>query len=201
MKIIQFVTIDLRSKLKIGRKLNVGRHCFGIDVVCGRIFVTCHENGLGGGHVLIFSMDGEILSRPGRNGNTYLMTSPNYVIVGKDRNHLFVTDSESNVITCMDLQGEVISQWKIEGLDRTNGISLIDLKDGSSIFIICGRGSHKVISVDSNGRKLGELLGEKDAVTGPMCVSHRNQDGAIVFGMVGNRKQGAVKIVWFEDES
>ena len=93
--------IQVMPSLKRGRSINVGRRCYGVQVVDDLIYVTCHNNS-GEGEVLVLDINGTITHRLGQPGKKPRMfSSPCYITVCPSTRKMFITDWSSNTVSCL----------------------------------------------------------------------------------------------------
>ena len=175
--------IQVIPSLKIDRSINVGRHCWGVQVVDDLIYVTCH-NCPGEGEVLVVDMNGTVTHRFGQPDKKQPMfSSPYYITVCPSSRKMFITDSSTATVSCLLSDGTVVYQYKDQDLRRPTGVCV----DGGGNAIVCGRLSHNVQVIRADGTKCCTLLTSQDGVGNPLSVAYRQSDNTLVLGCYNNK--------------
>ena len=174
----QLQLIQVMPSLKIDRSINVGRRCFGVQVVEDLIYVTCH-NSPGDGEVLVLDMNGTVTHRLGQPGKKPSMFScPYYITVCPSTRYMFVSDSSTATVSCLMSDGTVVYQYKDEELRGPRGVVV----DGGGNAIVCGASSNKVQVIRADDTKCCTLLISQDDGTGPRTVAYRHSDNTLILG-------------------
>ena len=175
--------IQVIPSLKIDRSINVGRKCYGVQVVEDLIYVTCYNNS-GEGEVLVLDMNGTITHRLGQPGKKPPMfTSPYYITVCPSTRKMYITDWNTYTVSCMMSDGTVVYQYKDEELREPTGVCV----DGGGNTIVCGRLSHNVHVIRADGTKCCTLLSSQDGVSAPYSVAYRQSDNTLILGCYNNK--------------
>ena len=170
--------IQVIPSLKRGRSINVGRRCYGVQVVEDLIYVTCHNNP-GEGEVLVLDMNGTVTHRLGQpDKKPSMFTSPCYITVCPSTRKLFITDEDTHTVSCMMSNRTVVYQYKDVELRALAGVCV----DGGGNTIVCGRVSHNVQVIRADGTKCCTLLTSQDGVSAPYSVAYRQKDNTLIFG-------------------
>ena len=170
--------IQAIPSLKIGRSINVGRKCYGVQVVEDLIYVTCHNNP-GKGEVLVLDMNRTVTHRLGQPGKKPSMfTSPYYITVCPSSRMIFITDSDKATVSCLLSDGTVVYQYKDEKLREPTGVCV----DGGENVIVCGCNSHNVQVIRADGTKCCTLLTSQDGVSCPYSVAYKQSDNTLILG-------------------
>ena len=178
----QLQLIQVMPSLKIDRSINVGRKCWGVQVVEDLIYVTCHNNH-GEGEVLVLDMNGTITHRLGQPDNkSSMFTSPYYITVCPSSRKLFITDWSTDTVSCLMSDGTVVYQYKDAELSHPEGVVV----DGGGNLIVCGASSYNVQVIRADGTKCCTLLTSQDGVKMPYSVAYRQLDNTIILGCLNN---------------
>ena len=170
--------IQVMPSLKRGRSINVGRMCWGVQVVGDLIYVTCHNNP-GEGEVLVLDMNGTVTHRFGQPDKKQPMfSSSNYITVCPSSRRMFFTHSSTDTVSCLMSDGTVVYQYKDQDLKAPRGVCV----DGGGNTIVCGHWSHNVQVIRADGTKCCTLLTSQDGVSYPYSVAYRQSDNTIILG-------------------
>ena len=175
--------IQVIPSLKRGRSINVGRRCYGVQVVEDLIYVTCH-NSPGEGEVLVVDMNGTITHRFGQPDKKQpsMFSRPNYITVCPSTRKMFITDEDTHTVSCMMSNGTVVYQYKDEELRRPRSVCV----DGGGNTIVCGMLSDNVQVIRADGTKCCTLLTSEDGVSLPWSVAYRQSDNTLILGCYNN---------------
>ena len=181
------VTIPLKKKLqliqampslKIGRSINVGRKCWGVHVVEDLIYVTCYNNP-GATEVIVLDMNGTVTHRLGQpDKKPSMFSSPHYITVCPATRKMFITDEDTETVSCMMSNGTVVYQYKDEELSALADVCV----DGGGNAIVCGCWSDNVQVIRADGTKCCTLLTSQDGVSAPYSVAYRQSDNTLILG-------------------
>ena len=174
--------IQVIPSLKIDRAINVGRKCWGVQVVEDLIYVTCHNNP-GEGEVLVLDMNGTVTHRLGQpDKKPPMFTRPYYITVCPSTRKMFITDEDTATVSCLMSDGTVVYQYKDEKLSAPTGVCV----DGGGNVIVCGRLSHNVQVIRADGTKCCTLLTSQEGVSRPYSIAYRQSDNTIILGCYNN---------------
>ena len=176
MKLLKRVTVY--PKMRIGDTIKVDRNCYGLDIFNDCIYITCHDNP-GNGEVQMLSLDGTVLRRYGVSNGWPMFIAPSYVGLSRDGTNIFVSDRDSNIVTCLNSQGHVIFQYSDRNLKTPTGLFV----DGEGNVLVCGYQSFNVHIIKQDGKRERILLSTKHGVECPLCISYRQNDGRLVIGL------------------
>ena len=170
--------IQVIPSLKRGRSINVGRKCYGVQVVEDLIYVTSFNNP-GEGEVLVLDMNGTVTHRLGQPDKKPSMFScPRYITVCPATRKMFITDEDTETVSCMMSNRTVVYQYKDEELRVPTGVCV----DGGGNVIVCGYGSDNVQVIRADGTKCCTLLTSQDGFSGPCSVAYRQSDNTLILG-------------------
>ena len=174
--------IQVMPSLKIDRSINVGRKCWGVQVVEDLIYVTCH-NCPGEGEVLILDMNGTVTHRLGQpDKKPSMLFSPFYITICPSTRYMFVSDSSTATVSCLFSDGTVVYQYTDQGLRSPAGVCV----DGGGNVIVCGWFSDNVQVIRADGTKCCTLLTSQDGVSKPFPVAYRESDNTLILGCSNN---------------
>ena len=175
----QLQLIQVIPSLKIDRSIKVGRKCLGVQVVDDLIYVTCHNNPGGEGEVLVLDMNGTVTHRLGQpDKKPPMFSSPDYITVCPSTRKLFITDWDTQTVSCLMSDGTVVYQYKDHELSAPTGVVV----DGGGNAIVCGLSSDNVQVIRPDGTKCCSLLTSQDGVSRPYSVAYRQSDNTIILG-------------------
>ena len=178
----QLQLIQVMPSLKIDRSFNVDRKCWGVQVVDDLLYVTCHSNP-GEGEVLVLDMNGTVTHRLGQPDKKPSMFSrPFYITVCPSTRKIFITDWDTDTVSCLMTDGTVVYQYKDEELIAPTGVVV----DGRGNVIVCGLNSHNVQVIRADGTKCCTLLTSQDGVSRPQSVAYRQSDNNLILGCYNN---------------
>ena len=181
MKKLQLIQVV--PSLKIDRSINVGRKCWGVQVVEDLIYVTCH-NDPGEGEVLVVDMNGTVTHRLGQlDKKSYFFSRLDYITVCPSSRKIFIADCDTDTVSCMLSDGTVVYQYKDAEL---RGLTVVCV-DGGGNAIVCGYYSHNVQVIRADGTKCCTLLTSQDGVSSPRSVAYRQSDNTIILGCDNNK--------------
>ena len=175
--------IQLMPSLKLDRSINIGRECWGVQVVDDLIYVTCHDDP-GEGEVIVLDMNGTITHRLGHpDKKPSMFSSPYYITVCPFSRKMFITDWNTNTVSCLMSDGTVVYQYKDVELSRLTGVCV----DGGGNVIVCGCNSHTVQVIRADGTKCCTLLTSQDDVSAPYSVAKRQSDNTLILGCYSSK--------------
>ena len=178
---LQFIQV-MPSLKKLDRSINVGRKCYGVQMVEDLIYLTCHNNP-GEGEVIVLDMNGTVTHRLGHpDKKPSMFSSPDYITVCPFSRKMFITDWDTNTVSCLLSDGTVVYQYKDEELIRPTGVVV----DGGGNVIVCGHWSDNVQVIRADGTKCCTLLSSQDGVSRPFSVAYRESDNTLILGCEGS---------------
>ncbi|KAK3599419.1 hypothetical protein CHS0354_036438 [Potamilus streckersoni] len=141
--------------------------CWGITFVEDKFVVTCDPSSATP-NLKFFSLKGDEMKCIMNDTNgPPLFKCPNYVITNQIKTLILVSDCGSNVITCLNLEGEVKFRYRHEKLDYPTGMST----DCQGNVYICGKESHNIHVITEEGMFSRILLSNDNILHGPRCIS------------------------------
>lgn len=174
----QLQYIHVGSQFQLSNKIQLDKKCWGVDVVGDEIFTSCH-NDLGQDEIQVFTMDGTLKRRIGvSHGNSYMFSGPNYLTVNPDTGYIYVSDWNTDEVTCLSSADDIVYRYDDPELDGPRGIYV----DHSSNVIVCGHSSRNVHVITASGKKQRILLTSSDGLRYPDSVAYRENDATLVIG-------------------
>ena len=178
----QLQLIQVMPSLKIDRSINIGRKCYGVQVVEDLIYVTCHISPREG-EVIVLDINGTITHRLGLSDKKPSMfSSLDYITVCPSTRKIFITDRSTATVSCLMSDGTVVYQYNDAELIGPGGVCV----DGGGNVIVCGDVSHNVQVIKADGTKCCTLLSSQDGVKYPSSVAYRQSDNTIIVGCYDN---------------
>ena len=174
--------IQVIPSLKRGRSINVDRMCWGVQVVEDLIYVTC-QNSPGAAEVLVLDMNGTVTHRLGQpDKKPCMFTRPYYITVCPSTRNMFITDYDTDTVSCLLSDGTVVYQYKDAELREPYGVCV----DGGGNTIVCGHWSDNVQVIRADGTKCCTLLTSQDGVSKPISVAYRQSDKTLILTRANN---------------
>ena len=182
--------IYTHPELKQGKKITLPNKCYGLHVVNGEIYTTCHK---GSGHDVIWRLDraGNIMSKIVITQSSSGWSNYLGLCLAGPSPRVYLTNNywDNSKVTCFQLDGNMVYQYEDKELERANGIYV----DSEGNSLVCGTGSHNVVVITADGRKHGELLTSK-GIRYPQCIDYRPEDKTLIVGYFGSSKLFVTKL-------
>ena len=177
-KQLQFIQV-LPSR-KRGRTIDVDEKCWGVAVAADKIFISCYRYNDKVGDIRVYVLEGRDLGkRLGINPDgSNMFRCPQYVAVSRSGDKIFVSDWDTNTVSCLTSGDNLVYQYRDKELEWPYGL----LVDDNDNVIVCGWDSNTVQVITSAGEKHKTLLSKKDGIYRPRCVGFRPSDGTLVVG-------------------
>ena len=175
--------------LKLGKRITLPNECRGLRVVNDNIYTVFHKTS---GHDEIWRLDraGNIMSKVVLTQSSSDWSDYLGLCLAESNPRVYLSDYRTSRVTCFQLDGKMVYQYKNSDLKRPNGIYV----DGLGNSLVCGSDSHNVVVITADGRKHGELLTSKD-IKNPRCIDYRPQDNMLIVGCE-NAKLFVYKLGW-----
>ena len=166
--------IQIFPRMKTGRVLEQDKKCWGVAVSGDNIYVSCHNNP-GDGEVRVLDKKGNIKRRLGVfTSGAFLFLGPSYITVSRPGDKIYVSDSDTDTVTCMKADGSIV--YTTKGWKWLRGLYCTD--NGS--VLVCDRDSQNVHMIEAGGDKGGMFLTTNDGVKKPASVAFRKSDNLLV---------------------
>ena len=187
------ITLPNEKKLQIlqvlpqmmpGRTIQLDRECWGIDVSGCEIYTTCYEVPSWRGEVRVLDLNGNWKRSIGINlDGSFMFNTPLYVSVNPSSRKIFVSDSFDNTVTCMTLNGDVLSQYSDRELQTPWGLFV----DGEDNVVVCSRYNSSLQVITADGRKYRALVSRgSHGITSPYSIAYRASDCTLMVGCRGS---------------
>lgn len=174
----QMQYIQVTPKLEAGRVITFDKRCWGVDVVCQNIYITCH-NGSSPGEVRILDIDGNVERSIGLCLHyKHKFGLPFYVTVNAESGKIYVSDRNRYTITCLMRDGSVVYKYCDADLRWPRGMC-VDYEDN---IIVCGGQSGNVQIITADGKNLSTLLSSRDGIPYPACVAYHDNSDTLIIG-------------------
>ena len=175
----QLLIVAVTSQLRIIRTIQLDKQCWGVDVSGGEIYITCEKKSEQGEiRILDMSCNEKRRISLSRVMATYMIKKPRYIAVSAFSGKIFITDLETETLTCLTSDGQLVYQYKDEKLDRPRGI----LVDSADNVLLCNYYSNTIVVITPDGRKHGTLLSGKDGIEDPRILAYRARDNTVMVG-------------------
>ena len=174
---LQFIQVT--PSLALGHTVDLGMECEGVTVSRESIYISFSESGEG--KIGIYDLTGKkkrIIDQYNDKDGKVLIKRPCCIAVSNDEK-IFVSDSDGSstpTVYCLESNGNVLYTVSNPLFEDCRGISV----DENENLLVCDCRSRKVFLITKDGKKVRELLTEKDGVYLPYTVSFRRSDGTLV---------------------
>ena len=172
----QLQKVQVFPKMKVVSTIQLDRKCFGVAVSGEEIYTTCHDRP-GKGEVVVLDLQGNIKRRLGTNPDgSYLFISPYYITASASGEKIFVSDYNTNTITCLTPSGTVIYTYKNDDMSRPRGL----ICDSGDNVLVCGWSSDNVHIISPDGKKYRTLLTSKDGLSDPDSIAYKESEDTLI---------------------
>ena len=180
--------INTHPDLKPGKKITLPNKCRGLHVVNDEIYTKYHKDS---GHDEIWRLDraGNIVSKIVLTQSSSGLSGYLGLCLAGSSPSVYLSDHSNNRVTCFQLDGKMVYQYKDKELITPFGIYV----DSAGNSLVCGWTSHNVVVITADGRKHGELLTSKD-IRNPRCIDYRPEDNTLIIGCEDNSKLFVYKL-------
>ena len=179
----QLLIVSVTSQLRIIRTIQLDKPCWGVDVSGGEIYITCEESEQGEIRILDMSCNEKRRISLSRKMGTCMVKTPWYIAVSAFSGKIFITDLETETLTCLTSDGQLVYQYKEQRLGCPDGI-LVDSAD--NVLLCCGW-SHTIVVITPDGRKHCTLLSHKDGIYYPWSIAYRARDNTVIVGCLSDQ--------------
>ena len=186
----QLQVVQISPKLQPGRVITLDKVCWGVAVLRDEIYVTCYDVS-GEGEVKVLDLYGKVKGSLGINRDgTYMFTEPDYIAVNKSGDKIFVSDSNTDTVTCMSVDGRVIYAYKNDSMRAPSGL----LCDSEDNILVCSERCHNVQVLRADGKRHSTLLTTRDGLKDPYSIAYRTSDNTLLVGCVWWNKLLSVQL-------
>ena len=194
-KRLQF--IEIKPKLKTVSEVQLDKKCWGINVVDGKIYVSCFDTHLVGrrnGEVRVLNLEGKLIRQFGVNEDgSNMFTHPFDLSVSASSGNVFVSDRWDGTVTCLSSSdGTVVYQFKDGNLSDVRGV-FVDAQDN---VMVCGRDSNNVLIINAEGKLHASALTTSDGIKSPLCIAYRRSDNIFVVGCENSKHLITMVMAW-----
>ena len=179
----QLLIVSVTSQLRIIRTIQLDKECWGVDVSGGEIYITCEESDQGEIRILDMSCNERRRISLSREMGTHMLKEPEYISVSAFSGKIFVTDLETDTLTCLTSDGQLVYQYKEQRL----GHPVVTLVDSADNVLLCYYDSHTIVVITPDGRKHGTLLSDKDGIEYPCSLAYRARDNTVIVGCLSDQ--------------
>ena len=174
----RLLIVSVTSQLRIIRTIQLDKQCWGVDVSGGEIYIICEESEQGEFRILDMSCNERRRISLSRVMATYMLKKPWYIAVSAFSRKIFISDVQTETLTCLTSDGQLVYQSKGQMLAWPTGI----LVDSADNVLLCYCGSHTIVVITPDGRKHGTLLSYKDGVKYPCSLAFWARDNTVMVG-------------------
>ncbi|XP_053386550.1 uncharacterized protein LOC128546168 [Mercenaria mercenaria] len=174
---IQFVSIGQNMELKTA--FDVGRSAIGVsyDVLQSSLLVC------GGNQVSVYTKSGVLLKTYDKKENgDKLFKSATQLAFNTQNQFMFVTDYSDGNIKALVKDGKTIWTFSDPELKQPWGVCVLP----GDIILVIGFGSHNVLQIDKEGRKIGELVGVSEKLNKPFALAFDSKSSRLLIGSSSN---------------
>ena len=179
----QLQVVQIYPQLNPGRVIQQDKWCHGVAVGNGELYVTCC-NSLGAEwEIRVLDLDGKVKRRLGVNQDgSFMFEYPDFITVNSSGEKIFVSDRNTDIVTCMSVDGRVIYTYK-DGRMRRPYALLCDSEDN---ILVCGQGSNNVQVLTADGKRHCTLLSARDRLEQPYSIAYRDSDNTLLVGCLNS---------------
>ena len=174
----QLLIVAVTSQLRIIRTIQLDKQCYGVDVSGGEIYITCEESEQGEIRILDMSCNERRRISLSREMGTHMIKKPSYIAVSAISGKIFITDLETEILTCLTSDGQLVYQYEDEEGRFPRGI----LVDSADNVLLCYPQYDNIVVITPDGRKPGTLLSHKDGIEYPCSLAYRARDNTVIVG-------------------
>ena len=179
----QLLIVAVTSQLRIIRTIQLDKACWGVDVSGGEVYITCEESEQGEIRILDMSCNEKRRISLSRKMGTCVVWTPWCIAVSAFSGKIFITDQETETLTCLTSDEQLVYQYKGQRLGRPIGI----LVDSADNVLLCYYDSQTIVVITPDGMKHGTLLSDKDGVKWPVSLAYRTRDNTVMVGCVSDQ--------------
>ena len=186
----QLLIVSVTSQLRIIRTIQLDKRCVGVDVSGGEIYITCRESEQGEIRILDMSCNERRRISLSRVMGSCMVKTPWYIAVSAFSGKIFITDVETETLTCLTSDGQLVYQYKGQ-IERCPGGILVDSADN---VLLCDSRSHAIVVITPDGRKHGTLLSDKDVIEYPWSLAYRARNNTVIVGCVHTDQLASIQL-------
>ena len=179
----QLQVVQVYPQLKPGRVIQLDKECWGVKVVKGELYVLCRTDNDEQNEIRVLGLDGKVKRRLGVNQDgSFMFKWPMYITVNSSGEKIFVSDINTDTVTCMSVDGRIIYTYKDDSMRRPTGL----LCDSEDNILVCGGRSNNVQVLTADGKKHCTLLTASDGLNDPCSIAYRDSDNTLLVGCDDN---------------
>ena len=171
----QLQVVQVYPQLEPGGVIQLDKPCLGVEVGKGELYVACYDTP-GDGEVRVFGLDGKFKRRLGVNQDGFMFTRPDSITVNSSGKKIFVSDRDTDTVTCMSVDGRVIYTYKDRSRRGPRGL----LCDSEDNILVCGWESNNIQVITADGKRHYTLLTASDGLKDPCSVAYRDNDNTLL---------------------
>ena len=175
--------VAVTSQLRIIRTIQLDKVCMGVDVSGGEIYIICEESWQGEIRILDMSCNEKRRISLSRVMGTYMINTPLYIAVSAFSGMIFITDLETETLTCLTSDGQLVYQFKDQRLGCPEGL----LVDSADNVLLCYPRYDTIVVITPDGRKHGTLLSNKDGIEDTCSLAYRARDNTVIVGCLSDQ--------------
>ena len=160
-------------QLQLGRTIQLDSYCWRVCVSGDDIYVRCTTSD-GRWEIRVLGLDGTEKRRVPVDRNS----SPNYITLSPSGEKIFFTDWDTNIVTCMTVDGRTVYTYKDDNLKITRGMYC----DSEDNLFVCGWKSNTVQAITADGKSGDTLLTSSDGLVRPNSIAYRSSDDELIVG-------------------
>ncbi|XP_053383814.1 protein wech-like [Mercenaria mercenaria] len=180
---VKFLTISAETMNLNPKSLRMGGNCYGIACTGEHLVVSF----LYPAEIRVINFDGIVINHLVRPSDGRIsFRSPLCITLNVDHSALYISDSETNTVTCMTLEGKVKAIYKDDQLTSPLHMAI----DGTGLVYVCGRTSNNIHQLSSDLKK-GIVLLDRHELTSPTSVAYCTKRKRLY---VGIKNENIVKV-------
>ena len=172
--------IHITPKLKSGRTVSVDIDIYSVVVVNDDLFACCVKND-DKGEIIVLDNDGNAKRRIDAKKEFFgsrLFKWPRYITSNMSRTKIYVSDPDTNMVSCLTNDGTIIFQYKDRSMRALRGL-YVDAEDN---LLVCSWYDHNgVQAITADGKKyIKAVLSKQDGLDCPQGIDFRLSDKTLV---------------------
>ena len=125
--------------------------------------------------VRILDLDGNVPQQLGINKDgSFLFTLPYYITVSQSEKKIFVSDYNTDTVTCMTMDNHVIYQYNI--LKHPEALYC----DGGDNILVCCQYSNNIQVIIADGKKHCDIVSRSEGLKMPCSISYSQSEDTLL---------------------
>ncbi|XP_052765074.1 uncharacterized protein LOC128206555 [Mya arenaria] len=179
VRVIHRLNIDIDGTFIRNKVIKTRSHCYGLVYSNGTFIVSFEEPNSG---IEIIDMEGGVVKTLcQQSDNNPMFTSPWFLTFDPDIQAIVVSDCKQNIITSLNLNGDILCRLKDDlALTTPRGVCL----DRHKSLYICGSESNTLCqAMDSNRNSIYQIIDRESGILNrPWAICYDNEKDQLIIG-------------------